>query len=559
MADNRPIRLGDLLLEAQAVTPRQLDSALEEQRQTGMRLGEILIKNGWLTERQLAESLSHQLRLPLISLARYRPQPDAIRALPENVARRLEVLPLSLSDGRCLKVAMADPLNILAIDELHLTTKMDIDIGVSVPSEIHRELERAYSMQDSFEDAMVEVVQAGGGFIEMELSSQGAAADDAPVIKIVNDVLERAVREGASDVHIEPFERHSQVRYRVDGQLFNVVDFPKSLHPAVASRIKIMAEMDIAERRRPQDGRILIKVLDRRVDIRVSSLPTVYGEKVVFRILDQSNAKVGLEKIGFSEEDRSLVDDILSVPYGIILVTGPTGSGKSTTLYSMLEKINRPEVNIVTVEDPVEYTLGGVSQVHVNERAGLSFAAALRSILRQDPDKIMIGEIRDTETAQLAIRAALTGHLVLSTLHTNDAPSAVIRLIDMGVPPFLVASSLTAMIAQRLLRRLCPRCKESYAIPDAVCRSLSLPEGSKAWRPVGCDDCRGTGYLGRTGIFEILVVSEEMRRRISEEVNGDDLRHLALHSGMKTLRASGLEKVLQGITSLEEVLAATFN
>lgn len=557
MSENSPVRIGDLLLEAQVITPRQLESALKEQRQTGMRLGEVLVKNGWLTERQLTESLSHQLRIPLISLSRYRPQPEAIRALHENVARRLEVIPLSITDGNRLKVAMADPLDLLAVDELRLVTGMEIDLGVAVPSEIRHELERAYMMRDSFEDAMVEVVE-GEGTIEMDLSAAEASVDDAPVIKIVNDILEQAVREVASDIHIEPFERNSQVRYRVDGQLFNVLDYPKSLHPAVVSRIKIMSEMDIAERRKPQDGRILIKVLDRRVDLRVSALPTIFGEKIVFRLLDQANAKVGLEKIGFSEDDRSLVDDILAVPYGIILVTGPTGSGKSTTLYSMLEKINHPEVNIVTVEDPVEYTISGISQVHVNERAGLTFAAALRSILRQDPDKIMVGEIRDAETAQLAIRAALTGHLVLSTLHTNDAPSAAIRLIDMGIAPFLVASSVTAMIAQRLLRRLCPDCRQEYEVPDPVCRSLEIPQGSRVWRPVGCDRCRGTGYAGRTGVFEILVVSEEMRRLISREASGDELRHLALKSGMKTLRSGGIEKALQGVTSLEEVLAATF-
>lgn len=557
MSEHSPVRIGDLLLEAQVITPRQLESALKEQRQTGMRLGEVLVKNGWLTERQLTESLSHQLRIPLISLSRYRPQPEAIRALRENVARRLEVIPLSITDGNRLKVAMADPLDLLAVDELRLVTGMEIDLGVAVPSEIRRELERAYMMRDSFEDAMVEVVE-GEGTIEMDLSAAEASVDDAPVIKIVNDILEQAVREAASDVHIEPFERNSQVRYRVDGQLFNVLDYPKSLHPAVVSRIKIMSEMDIAERRKPQDGRILIKVLDRRVDLRVSALPTIFGEKIVFRLLDQANAKVGLEKIGFSEDDRSLIDDILAVPYGIILVTGPTGSGKSTTLYSMLEKINHPEVNIVTVEDPVEYTISGISQVHVNERAGLTFAAALRSILRQDPDKIMVGEIRDAETAQLAIRAALTGHLVLSTLHTNDAPSAAIRLIDMGIAPFLVASSVTAMIAQRLLRRLCPDCCQEYEVPDPVCRSLEIPQGSRAWRPVGCDRCRGTGYAGRTGVFEILVVSEEMRRLISREVSGDELRHLALKSGMKTLRSGGIEKALKGVTSLEEVLEATF-
>ena len=548
-------RLGDLLVEAGAITQEQLSNALAEQKKSGQRLGAFLVSKGWITESKLMEALSLLLKFPLVSLSRYRPSPEALRKIPQNVALRLQVIPLNIEEDGSLRIATADPLDIMALDELRMLTGMEIHPSLATPSDISRNIERLYTIQDSVKDAMVEIVEGGQRAREFDLarSVSEAAPDDAPVIQLVNSVIEQAVREGASDIHIEPFEKVSHVRYRVDGQLFNAFDFPFGLHPAVSSRIKIMSGMNISEKRRPQDGRIVVNAMNRRIDLRVSSLPSIYGEKMVIRILDQGNAQVGLQKLGFEDDDRELIDLLISQPYGIILLTGPTGSGKSTTLYSMLEQINKPEVNVVTVEDPVEYTILGVTQVQVNEKAGLTFESTLRSILRQDPDKIMIGEIRDRETAQLAIRAALTGHLVLSTLHTNDAPSAAVRLTDMGIAPFLVSSSLMGIIAQRLVRVLCPYCKERYTLADNMCHSLGTPEGTPAWKPVGCNECRGTGYKGRAGIFEILVVNDTIRRMIVANASTTDLREEAIKLGMKTLRTSGVHKVLAGVTSVEEV------
>ena len=554
----KALRLGDLLVESGAITPEQLGQALAEQKSNGLRLGETLVKNGSLTEGKLLDALSALLKLQIYSLSRYRPMPEALRMVPENVARRLHAIPLSVEDGNTLLIAMSDPLDIIAQDEIRMLTGMDIKVGIASPSEIERNLERLYSIQESMEDASLELMDTAVGDIDLTQAMGEANPDDAPVIQLVNQVIEQAVREGASDIHIEPFEKNTRVRYRIDGQLFNAFDFPKHLHPAVSSRMKIMSAMDISEKRRPQDGRILIKVLGRRVDLRVSSLPTIYGEKIVIRILDQGNAMVGLTKLGLDADDKLLVDQVCNAPYGIVLVTGPTGSGKSTTLYSVLEQINRPEVNVVTVEDPVEYTIFGIGQVQVNERAGLNFNNTLRSILRQDPDKIMVGEIRDGETAQLAIRAALTGHLVLSTLHTNDAPSAAIRLIDMGIQPFLVSSSLLTVIAQRLVRSLCSACKEEYELPEKVAETLDVPAGTKVFRPVGCNECRGTGYRGRSAIFEIMAITDSIRQLIVSGASADVLRKEALNNGMKSLRKSGIRKILEGRTSVEEVLTTTF-
>jgi len=551
-------RLGDLLLESGAITEEQLGAALAEQKKSGLRLGETLLRMDALTEGKLLDALSSQLKLQVYSLSRYRPMPEALRMIPEQVAKRLNAIPLSVEDGNTLLVAMSDPLDIIAQDEIRMLTGMDIKVGLVAQSEIDRNLERLYSIQESLEDANVEFMDLSTADLDLTQAMGEASPDDAPVIQLVNNIIEQAVREGASDIHIEPFEKNTRVRYRIDGQLFNALDFPKNLHPAVSSRMKIMSGMDISEKRRPQDGRILLKVLARRVDLRVSSLPTIYGEKIVIRILDQGNAKVGLSKLGLAPDDKTKVDTVCGAPYGIVLVTGPTGSGKSTTLYSVLEQINKPEVNVVTVEDPVEYTIFGIGQVQVNERAGLNFTNTLRSILRQDPDKIMVGEIRDGETAQLAIRAALTGHLVLSTLHTNDAPSAAIRLIDMGIQPFLVSSSLLTVIAQRLVRTLCDSCKQKYELPEKVCDTLEIPRGTEVYRPVGCNECRGTGYRGRSAIFEIMSVTENIRQLIVSGASSDVLRREAIQSGMKTLRQSGVQKILDGLTSVEEVLTTTF-
>jgi len=554
-----PVRLGDLLVNAGAISEKQLQSALMEQQLTNLRLGEILIKNGFLTERQLAEALSSQLKLPMVTLARYRPMIEALRMVPENVARRLDLLPLAVLDNNRLFIAMADPLNIISIDEVRMLTGMEVDVGVAIPSEIRRDMDSFYSVRGNVDDAIVEIVDMSAAE-EMRRDFDAAAeasVDDAPVVKLVNGLLDQAVRESASDLHIEPFEKSSRVRYRVDGNLFDALDFPRNLHPAVISRLKIMANMDISEKRRPQDGRILLKFQERKVDLRVSSLPTVFGEKMVMRVLDQASSAVGLERIGLLEEDRGLLDGIISRPYGMMLVTGPTGSGKSTTLYSVLERINEPESNLITVEDPVEYMIPGINQVQINEKAGLTFADALRSILRQDPDKIMVGEIRDTETAQLAVRAALTGHLVLSTLHTNDAPSAVIRLNDMGVAPFLISSSVIGVIAQRLVRKLCPACKEAFEPGPNVCREYQIPEGSRIYKAVGCEQCRWSGYKGRTAVFQMMTINDEIRRLIAEEAQAREIEDAALRNGMRSLRDAGLLKVLEGVSSMEEVLQET--
>jgi type IV pilus assembly protein PilB len=554
--NGRPPRfkLGDLLVQSGMITEEQLEEALRNQTRSKKRLGCILVEKGFMTERQLAEVLSRQLKVPLVSLARYRPMGEALRLVPKNVAKRLELLPLALLDNNRLMIAMADPLNVLAIDEVKILTGMELEIGLATPSEIERELDKFYEVQGSLEEAIVEVVETESGEMDLDREERMAGADDAPVVKLVNTILEQGAKEGASDVHIEPFEKVTRVRFRVDGALYDALDFPKKLHPAVCSRIKIMANIDISEKRRPQDGRILIKAANRKIDLRVSTLPTIYGEKVVLRLLDQANAMVGLEKLGLFPEEREVLDDMIHRPYGIVLVTGPTGSGKSTTLYSLLEQISKPEVNIITVEDPVEYTMTGINQVQLNEKAGLTFGEALRSILRQDPDKIMVGEIRDLETGQLAVRAALTGHLVLSTLHTNDAPSASIRLIEMGIAPFLVASSLIGVVAQRLVRKLCDNCKEEYEIPESVLIDTGLPPGTRAYKPVGCDVCRTTGYKGRSAVFEIMKVDEVIQSLILENASANRIRKEAISRGMKTLRQSGLRKVTEGITSLEEVL-----
>ena len=506
----------------------------------------------------MAEAISKQANLPFVSLSMFRPMEEAIDAIPENMSRRLEVVPLSINENsNKLTVAVSDPFNILALDEIRMITGKDVEIVIATLSDIKRAIETFYSIRSTIDEALVEIVEEERGEFDLSKGEEAVSIDDAPVVKLVNTILGQAVDSSASDVHVEPFETETRVRYRIDGVLFDMLTFPKHLHPPVSSRIKIMSGMDIAEKRHPQDGRILLRVAGRRIDIRVSSLPAIYGEKLVMRLLDQATAMVGLERLGLDPDERTTLDKVIEVPYGIILVTGPTGSGKSTTLYSVIQNLNSYEVNITTVEDPVEYTIAGVNQVQINERAGLTFDTVLRSILRQDPDIILVGEMRDTETAQLAVRAALTGHLVLSTLHTNDAPSSIVRMIDMGIPPFLVSSSVVAVMAQRLVRKLCPHCKVPYELPLDVAESLGLNGFTKVYKPLGCDKCRGTGYRGRTAIFEIMPMSEELRRAVMTGATSDDLRTMAINQGMRTLRVSGAKKVTEGITSADEVLSVT--
>lgn len=555
--ERKPL-LGQILVEQGYILPEQLNLALKEQTATNLRIGETLVKNGWISEKDLAEAISKQANLPFVSLSMFRPMEEAIDAIPENMARRLEAVPLSINENsNKLTVAVSDPFNILALDEIRMITGMDVEIVIATLSDIKRAIETFYSIRSTIDEALVEIVEEERGEFDLSKGEEAVSIDDAPVVKLVNTILGQAVDSSASDVHVEPFETETRVRYRIDGVLFDMLTFPKHLHPPVSSRIKIMSGMDIAEKRHPQDGRILLRVAGRRIDIRVSSLPAIYGEKLVMRLLDQATAMVGLERLGLDPDERTTLDKVIEVPYGIILVTGPTGSGKSTTLYSVIQNLNSYEVNITTVEDPVEYTIAGVNQVQINERAGLTFDTVLRSILRQDPDIILVGEMRDTETAQLAVRAALTGHLVLSTLHTNDAPSSIVRMIDMGIPPFLVSSSVVAVMAQRLVRKLCPHCKVPYELPLDVAESLGLDGFTTVYKPVGCDECRGTGYRGRTAIFEIMPMSEELRRAVMTGATSDDLRTMAINQGMRTLRVSGAKKVTEGITSADEVLSVT--
>ena len=545
-------KIGEVLLQLRAVDGKQLTDALQKQAGLGKRLGEILVNEGIITEMKLAEALSTQLKLPLFALTRYKPLPEAIKSVPRHVSERLRLVPLTIVESDLLLVAMADPLDLLAQDEVRMLTGRDLKLCVTTSAEIENNLDRLYNLQDNLADAIVEIRDLEA---PRELFTE-VGINDAPVIQLVSNVLNQAVREGASDIHVEPCKNNGRIRYRVDGVLYGAFEYPSALHPAISARMKIMAGIDIAEKRKPQDGRILIKTAGRHIDLRVSSLPTTRGEKVVLRILDQDSSAVGLDRLGFEPDDMEKINAFCESPWGIVLATGPTGSGKSTTLYSILEKINQPGVNIVTVEDPVEYSLDGISQVHVNEKAGLTFESALRSILRQDPDKIMVGEIRDQKTAQIAIRAALTGHFVLSTLHTNDAPSALTRMIDMGVPPFLVSASLSGVIAQRLVRRLCPFCKEEYEIDPNVCEALSIPRGSRAWKAVECNECR-QGYRGRKGIYEIMMIDDDSRKMILEGASSLELRSEAIRKGMKTLRQSGINNVLAGLTTIEEVFATT--
>lgn len=557
----RHLKLGDVLIRAGAISNDTLVAALEEQKISRMRLGEILIKNGWLTERQLAEALSRQLKLPLVSLSKFKPTKEVIKIIPEAVAQRLEIVPLAILGSGKIAIAMSDPLNVIAVDELRMITNAEFEINVATASDVRRALMNFYKVQSSLDDAIGEVASSEDDFARaivtagMAQDVMGVSTEDAPVVRLVSNILEQAVKDEASDVHIEVFEKVSKVRYRVDGSLFEYIEYPAALHPAVISRLKIIANMDISERRKPQDGRILVKIHDRRIDLRVSSLPAIYGEKMVMRLLDQGSTKVGLDKLGLFEDDIEVLTRMIKAPHGIFLLTGPTGSGKSTTLYSLLEVLNTNDVNIITVEDPVEYTVEGINQVQVNEKAGLTFTEALRSILRQDPDKVMVGEIRDYPTAELAIRAALTGHLVLSTLHTNDAPSSIVRLADMGIAPYLISSSLVAVVAQRLLRKLCPMCKAEDKLPQAIAEENGAPVGAKIYKPVGCDECRGTGYKGRLAIVEVMQVDERIKELINEGASVPVIREASMAGGMRLLSQSAIRNVLNGVTSVEEMLA----
>ncbi len=552
-------RIGDILVETGVVTPQQLAEALAQQRRTRERLGRILVDQGAATEKQIAQALAAQLDLPLVNLASARADPNAIKLIPEVLARKRRVLALQL-DGGQLVVAMADPLDVFALDDVGIAARRAVKPVVAVESEVMAAIERAYGM-----GAAAQAVLGDAGEEAPAAPAPGPAAEeaeDAPVVRLVNLVLTQALKDRASDIHIEPSEEELRVRFRVDGVLQTVMTLPKTVQPALASRIKVLARLNIAERRIPQDGAFELSLDGRRIDFRVSTVPTIFGERVAVRLLDKTKGLLTLEQLGLDARTRRRYEGLVRQPYGIILVSGPTGSGKTTTLVSTLALLNSVDKNIITVEDPVEYQLPGVSHIQVNPRSGLTFASGLRSIVRQDPDIIMIGEIRDVETAEIAIHASLTGHLVLTTIHTNDAPSALTRLADMGIEPYLVASAVIGVASQRLVRLLCPNCKQPAPIPKEIVTWLqstvkdALP-APEFHRPVGCAQCRHTGYQGRTGIFEVLVMTEPLRKRVLTRASAAELGEVARIDGMTGMRADGMIKAMQGLTTVEEVLRVT--
>jgi type IV pilus assembly protein PilB len=555
MTKRKPKQLGQILLEQGLITNEQLERALVEHRSTARSLGRTLIDLGYIRERDLVMALAEQVGLDYVDLSEYQIDHLAASLLPEQLARRYRALPIGERDGKLL-VAMSDPANVFALDDIRSITNRDVQPIVATASDVERAIAKFGGMGDQVEALASEAsskVEAEDGPDDVE-----AAVEDAPIVKLVQAIMTQAVADRASDVHIEPHERDVRVRFRVDGVLHEVMHSPKNIQNGLISRLKIMADLNIAERRVPQDGRMSIKVGMKVLDIRLATLPTVFGEKVVLRILDKSHGLLQLSDLGFQEEAFKRYQQAFRKPYGTILATGPTGSGKSTTLYATLNILNDIDRNIITVEDPVEYRLAGVNQMQVNPKAGLTFASALRSILRADPDIVLIGEIRDRETAMIAVEAALTGHLVLSTLHTNDAPAAITRLTEMEVETFLVASALDCVVAQRLARVLCERCKEAFAPEPRELLESGLPEWrvqevKELFRPVGCSACANTGYRGRMGLYEVMPVSEEIERLTVERASSDQIRAVAIEQGMLTLRGDGLEKAIRGSTSLQEI------
>jgi type IV pilus assembly protein PilB len=558
------VDVGQKLLQANLVSEEDLRRAQRMEREEGAALSSTLVKLGVLTEERLLSFLSEVYQTPPADLDSCDVDISAVRLIPSEVASRFQCVPISRS-GRTLRVAMANPANYFAIDDIKFISGHEVEVLVTTESQIKRAIDKYYDSAESMADVMrsiegdeVEVVESSEEDADAVGGGVASGIDQAPVVKFVNSLITEAVRRGASDIHIEPYERKLRVRFRIDGTLYEMMSPPFKLKAAILSRLKIMADLDIAERRVPQDGRIKIRVQKRTIDLRVSTLPTIFGEKIVLRILDKGNLALDLTKLGLEPKALDNFFRAISSPFGMVLVTGPTGSGKTTTLYSALSRINLPGTNIMTAEDPVEYNLDGINQVNVNDAVSLTFASALRSFLRQDPNIIMVGEIRDGETASIAVKAALTGHLVLSTVHTNDAPSTLNRLMDMGVEPFLVASSTVLIVAQRLVRRVCSRCREPVTLAPEVLRELQLaPEaavGTELVRGRGCYDCNNTGYRGRAGIYEVMPISSVIRDMILERRPASEIKKQAIREGMLTLRMDALEKLKRGITSAEEVL-----
>ena len=580
------VRIGELLLKEKRISPEQLQEALNYQRQHGGKLGFNLVKLGYVKDEEITALLSKQYGVPSIALGQFEIDPAVVKLVPADTAQKYQIVPLARS-GATLTIAMTDPTNVFAMDDIKFMTGYNVEPVVASETAVIEAISRYYGKAAAAGPATASAPSAlevasraledmpilsDTGDVEVleeleEISAEMLAkqGEEAPVVKLVNVVLMSAIQKGASDIHIEPYEKELRVRYRIDGLLYNIMQPPMKFRDAITSRIKIMSKLDIAEKRLPQDGRIKIRFQDngvpKDIDFRVSCLPTLFGEKIVMRLLDKDKLMLDMTKLGFESESLARFEGAIQKPWGMVLVTGPTGSGKTNTLYSSISRINTPETNIMTAEDPVEFNLAGVNQVQVRESIGLNFAAALRSFLRQDPNIILVGEIRDFETAEIAVKAALTGHLVLSTLHTNDAPSTVNRLMNMGIEPFLVASSLNLVCAQRLVRRICKSCSQPHPTPaPALVQAGFSPEDAKSVVPnrgKGCEKCNNTGYKGRVGLYEVMEVTEELRELILVGASAMELRRKAVEEGMLTLRSSGLRKVKDGVTTIEEIVRET--
>lgn len=555
------VRIGDLLIAQGIITEQQLETALEEQKVRKTKLGETLMALGYVSQQDFSDMLSRQLGIDSVDLHVVGLQDAAIRLVPEDIMKKYELVPFAIDEhnSNVLKVAMADPMFLPAIDDVSLITNMEVKPYFAPTAQIAVQLDRMFGKKQAMEAAAQYQKEHAEEFVQEE-SAENAEVDNAPIVKIVRTMLEQAVRQGASDIHIEPLERILRVRYRIDGALREVMDYNTTLLPAMVARVKIMSGLDISEKRKPQDGRLTLQVDNKEYDVRVSILPTVFGEKTVMRLTAKDGLSRDKKYLGLTPRDEERLDAILQNPHGIILVTGPTGSGKSTTCYTVLNELNREEVNIITVEDPVEANVDGVNQVQVNPKADLTFASALRSILRQDPDIIMIGEIRDGETAGIAVKASITGHLVISTLHTNSTAASITRLIDMGVEPYLIGDSVVGIIAQRLVRKLCPECKRARQATEKEKRLLGA-QGElplMVYEPVGCEECGGIGYKGRTAIYEIMPVTNKLRAHIHERITADELKDIAVSEGMNTLRMAAAQKVQEGITSCAEMIKVAY-
>jgi type IV pilus assembly protein PilB len=585
-----PVRIGELLLKEKRISAEQLQDALVYQRQHGGKLGANLVKLGYVQDDEITSLLSKQYGVPSIAITQFEIDPAVIKLVPADTARKYQILPLSRS-GATLTIAMTDPTNVFAMDDVKFMTGYNVEPVVASETGVLDAIDKYYGVGGQSGKSGLTVVEQPPGESALEMAAKALQempadvgdvevmedleeisaealtrqGEEAPVIKLVNVILMSAISKGASDIHVEPYEKEYRVRYRIDGLLYNVMAPSLKMRDAITSRIKIMAKLDIAEKRLPQDGRIKIRFNDhgvsKDIDFRVSCLPTLFGEKIVLRLLDKGKLMLDMTKLGFETQSLKKLEVQIQKPWGMVLVTGPTGSGKTNTLYSSISRINTSDTNIMTAEDPVEFNLPGVNQVQVRENIGLNFAAALRSFLRQDPNIILVGEIRDFETAEIAVKAALTGHLVLSTLHTNDAPSTINRLMNMGIEPFLVASSLNLICAQRLVRRVCANCKVVEDVPPQALEQIGFsPNDAKTVKPYkgnGCDKCNGTGYKGRVGLYEVMEISDELRELVLVGASSLELRRKAIEEGMITLRGSGLEKIRTGVTSVEEVLRET--